>query len=150
MNYAHLQVSTAFSLLSSTISIPALIEQAKKMKFSALAITDRNVLYGVLPFYQGCVKAGIKPIIGMTADVENDEGETHYPVVLLAKNSDGYKNLMKISSAIKTQQQEKISWKWLRAYSAGLIALSPGLKGEVEQLLFAGEKEKAAAAANNI
>ena len=148
MNYAHLQVSTAFSLLSSTISIPALIEQAKKMKFSALAITDRNVLYGVLPFYQGCVKAGIKPIIGMTADVENDESETHYPVVLLAKNNDGYKNLMKISSAIKTQQQEKISWKWLRAYSAGLIALSPGLKGEVEQLLFAGEKEKAAAAAN--
>nr|WP_285864795.1 DNA polymerase III subunit alpha [Lederbergia lenta] len=145
--FAHLQISTAFSLLSSTISIPELVEQAKKLNYTALAITDRNTLYGVLPFYQACMKAKIKPIIGMTADVESDE-ENYHPVILLAKDNEGYKNLLKISSAIKTQSKEMISWKWLRAYSNGLIAITPGRQGEIEQHLLENNREKAVVAAN--
>ena len=146
--FAHLQISTAFSLLSSTISIPALVEEAKKLNFSALAITDRNVLYGILPFYQACIREGIKPIVGMTADVENPESGQIHPVILLAKNQEGYGNLLKISSAIKTRETESISWKWLKAYHSGLIAVTPGRDGEIEQLLAGGHNERAKAAAN--
>ncbi|MBS4208781.1 DNA polymerase III subunit alpha [Bacillus sp. FJAT-50079] len=134
MDFAHLQISTAYSLLSSTISIPALVERAKQMDYSALAITDRNGLYGVLPFYKACIEAKIKPIIGLTADVETDETSIH-PIILLARNDIAYKNLLKISSVIKTQPNEAISWKWLAAYSEGLIAITPGLEGEIEKKL---------------
>lgn len=148
MTFAHLQISTAYSLLSSTISIQGLVEQAKKLKYTALAITDRNTLYGVLPFYQACTKLNIKPIIGMTADIESNDEETSHPVILLAEDNDGYKNLLKISSAIKTQSKEMISWKWLRAYSKGLIAITPGRQGEIEQLLLQGNREEAMIIAN--
>ncbi|MBS4222719.1 DNA polymerase III subunit alpha [Lederbergia citrea] len=147
MVFAHLQISTAYSLLSSTISIPALVEKAKKLQYSALAITDHNALYGVLPFYKSCIKANIKPLIGMTADVETGNGDISHPLVLLAKNNEGYKNLLKISSAIKTKSEETISINWLKAYSSGLIALTPGQEGEIEQLLLQGKKEEAEAAA---
>lgn len=147
MMFVHLQLSTAFSLLSSTISIHSLMEQAKKHNFSALAITDHNVLYGVLPFYKACIKAGIKPIIGMTAQIFSEIDEDSHSLVLLAKNNEGYKNLLKISSAIKTQQKEAISWKWLQAYSSGLMAITPGISGEIEQLLIDGQEEQAVEAA---
>ncbi|MEK3890408.1 DNA polymerase III subunit alpha [Bacillus sp. FSL K6-3431] len=143
MTFVHLQISTAFSLLSSTISIPKLVEQAKKLNYTALSITDRNTLYGVLPFYQACTKAKIKPIIGMSADVESDNEGLCHPIILLAKNNEGYKNLLKISSAIKTHPKEMISLKWLRAYSSGLIAMTPGLRGEIEQFFLQDKKEDA-------
>ncbi|VEF47332.1 DNA polymerase III subunit alpha [Bacillus freudenreichii] len=145
MNFVQLQIATAYSLLSSTISIPELVQEAKKNNYTALAITDHNVLYGVLSFYQTCKKAGIKPIIGMTADVQAD-GQQSYPLVLLARNNIGYANLLKISSAIQIQPEKTISWKWLKSYSEGLIAITPGINGEIEQLLKTGETDKAAMA----
>ncbi|MFD1707942.1 DNA polymerase III subunit alpha [Siminovitchia sediminis] len=141
MNFVQLQIATAYSLLSSTISVPELVQKAKKQGYSALAITDHNVLYGVMSFYQTCKEAGIKPIIGMTADVRSD-GQSH-PLVLLAKNNTGYSNLLKISSAIQIQPENSIYWKWLRSYSQGLIAISPGIHGEIEQLLLSEMPDKA-------
>ncbi|MEK0397315.1 PHP domain-containing protein, partial [Lactobacillus delbrueckii] len=88
------------------------------------------------PFYKACRENGIKPIIGMTADIMSSfEPDTAYPVVLLAKNETGYRHLMKISSAIQTRPEPGIFIKWLRAYSDGLIAFTPGLEGEIEQAL---------------
>lgn len=142
MNFVQLQIATAYSLLSSTISISELVQEAKKGNYTALAITDHNVLYGVLSFYETCKEAGIKPIIGMTADVETG-GNQAYPLVLLAKNNMGYANLLKISSAIQIQQDKTISWKWLDSYSEGLIAITPGIKGEIEQLLLEGDQDRA-------
>lgn len=144
MNFVHLQIATAYSLLSSTISIPELVREAKKNNHTAVAITDHNVLYGVLSFYQTCKEAGIKPIIGITADVEADMQQSH-PLVLLAKNNTGYANLLKISSAIQIQQDKVISWKWLKSYSEGLIAITPGIQGEIEQLLIEGDRDLAKA-----
>lgn len=142
MNFVHLQIATAYSLLSSTVSISELVQEAKRKNFHALAITDHNVLYGVLSFYQTCKEAGIKPIIGLTADVEAD-GNQAYPLVLLARNNTGYANLLKISSAIQIQPDKTISWKWLGSYSEGLIAITPGIMGEIEQFLKAGDVEQA-------
>jgi len=142
--FVHLQVSTAYSLLSSTISISKWVQQAKKFHYDTLAITDRNVLYGTISFYNECKKNGIKPIIGLTADVvspvAHDQG---YPLVLLAKDETGYQNLLKISSTIQTKSPQGILLNWLRAYSEGLFAISPGIDGEIEQYVLQGDMEKA-------
>ncbi len=142
MSFVHLQVASSFSLLSSTISINGLVHKAKELGFKALALTDQNMMYGVVPFYKQCLKEGIKPIIGLTADVAVSETEA-YPMVLLCENMQGYQNLMKISSSIGAKTPAGIPLKWLQSYHEGLIAISPGLKGEVESLLLADDKEQA-------
>lgn len=144
LSFIHLQISTAYSLLSSTVSIKSLIEQAKKLNYQTLAITDRNVLYGVIPFYKECIKNGIKPIIGITVDVLSETQENKsYPLVLLAKNEKGFENLIKISSTIQTVSPAGIPTKWLKGYRQGLFAFSPGIEGEIEDLLLRNETENA-------
>jgi DNA polymerase III subunit alpha len=143
MSFIHLQLYSAYSLLSSTISINECIDQAKSKGFKALALTDRNVMYGAVEFYKLCQKNGIKPILGLTVDVESDGAESSYPIVLLAENDMGFKNLLKISSAVQTREEKCIPIKWLIHYSKGLIAITPGIEGEIEQNLLA-EKEQIA------
>ncbi|TYR76940.1 DNA polymerase III subunit alpha [Rossellomorea vietnamensis] len=143
MSFVHLQVSSAFSLLSSTASVKSLVHKAVQHQYRAIAITDRNVMYGVVPFYQECRKNGIKPIIGMTVDVMSENEEGSFPLILLAKNNAGYRNLLKISSVIGTKSPEGIPHKWLKGYREGLIGITPGIKGEIEQQLLAGSHEKA-------
>ncbi|MCP3741175.1 DNA polymerase III subunit alpha [Rossellomorea sp. BNER] len=144
MSFVHLQVSSAFSLLSSTISIEKLVERAKHFQYHSLAITDRNVMYGAIPFYKACLKNNIKPIIGMTTDVISKELEDKsFPLVLLAKNEIGYQNLLKISSVIGTKSPNGISMKWLKGYARGLIAITPGIGGEIEHWLLQDDEENA-------
>ncbi|WP_335872233.1 DNA polymerase III subunit alpha [Bacillus sp. 2205SS5-2] len=143
MSFVHLQVSSAYSLLTSTIDIHTLVSKTKEKKFTAVALTDRNVMYGAVTFYQECIKQGIKPIIGMTADVKLTEEEPAFPLVLLAKSMEGYQNLLKISSVIGTKSKEGISARWLKAYGRGLFALSPGLEGKIESLLLSEKKKEA-------
>lgn len=143
MSFVHLQVYTAYSLLSSTISIPALIKKAKQLNFSAIAITDQHVLYGVLPFYKACVKAKIKPIIGLTIHVKQNEQSKAYPLVVLAKNNDGYQNLLLLSTKLKTRKEPTILWDELVVLKEGLIAITPGEDGEIEKLLINDREEEA-------
>ncbi|MCA1056923.1 DNA polymerase III subunit alpha [Rossellomorea aquimaris] len=142
MSFVHLQVASAYSLLSSTISINGLVHKAKALGYTSLALTDKNMMYGAIPFYKACMKEGIKPIIGLTADVAVSD-EQSYPLVLLSKNNRGYQNLLKISSAIGAKASDGIPLKWLASYSEGLIAITPGPDGEIESLLMEGEAEKA-------
>ena len=144
MPIVHLHTFSAYSLLSGTMTPEKLVLEAKKKGYKAIALTDRNVLYGVVPFYKACIANGIKPIIGLTVDVLiSEETETSYPLILLAKNLQGYQNLMKISSAILTKSPEGIPLKWLRAYHQGLFAISPGIEGEIEGLILNGQVETA-------
>lgn len=108
MSIVHLHTYSAYSLLSSTITPENLVREAKRKGFSQLALTDRNVLYGVIPFYKACIAHGIKPIIGLTADILKEEGieAEACPLILLAKNEEGYKNLLKISSSIQTKSEK--------------------------------------------
>jgi DNA polymerase III subunit alpha len=142
LSFVHLQVRSCYSLLRSPTKISDLVEKAKELQFTSLALTDENVLYGAIPFYIKCKRFGIQPIIGMITDIVL-EGEEAYPLVLLAKNETGYRHLMKISSVIQTAASEGIPEKWLWRYRDGLIALTPGKKGQVETLLAHGEIEKA-------
>ncbi|MEH7176481.1 DNA polymerase III subunit alpha [Neobacillus vireti] len=144
MSFIHLHVYSAYSLLSSTASVPELVHQAKNKGFKAVALTDRNVMYGTIEFYKLCLKNNIQPIIGLTVDVESEiEKENSYPLVLLAENEIGFKNLLKISSAVQTKAENGIPFKWLKHYAEGLIAISPGIEGEIEQNLLSDHREQA-------
>ncbi|MBU8916724.1 DNA polymerase III subunit alpha [Bacillus sp. FJAT-29953] len=140
MSFIHLHVYSAYSLLTSTASVSDLVENARNKGFRTLALTDRNVMYGTIEFYKLCKKQQIKPIIGLTVDIESERMEEEtYPLVLLAENDAGYKNLLKISSAVQTKAENGIPHKWLKAYSKGLIAITPGIEGEIEQALLTNE-----------
>ncbi|MCQ6278357.1 DNA polymerase III subunit alpha [Bacillus sp. EB600] len=142
MSFIHLQLYSAYSLLTSTISLSGLIEKAKSKGFDTLALTDRNVMYGTVEFYKLCKKNQIKPILGLTVDVQSENTEAvSYPLVLLAEDDMGFKNLLKISSAVQTRAEKCIPVKWIKHYSQGLIALTPGQEGEIEQNLLAGKDQ---------
>jgi DNA polymerase III subunit alpha len=144
MTFIHLHVYSAYSLLTSTATVEQLVQDAKAKGFSALALTDRNVMYGTVAFYKECLKKSIKPLLGLTVDVASELSEKEsFPLVLLAKNNQGFQNLMKISSAVQTKSPEGIPVKWLRHYASGLYAITPGNKGEIESYLMNGEQDKA-------
>ncbi|WP_404329523.1 DNA polymerase III subunit alpha [Mesobacillus maritimus] len=143
MSYLHLQVHSAYSLLTSTIKIDELVKAAKEKGFPAIALTDRNVMYGTIAFYKECLRNSIKPIIGLTVDILGIDEEKVGPLVLLASNNEGFQNLIKITSAIQTKSPEGIPVKWLRHYAKGVYAFTPGIEGEIEQSLFNGDRERA-------
>ena len=140
--FTHLHIQSGYSLLNSTVKIEELVAQAKEFGMTSLALCDRNVMYGSLYFYKECLKQGVKPIIGVLIDVLDDEDSTH-SLILLAKNLIGYHNLLKISSAIQTKSPNGLPRSWLKAYSKGLIAISPGAEGKIEEYLVEGKVEEA-------
>ncbi|MBU8879689.1 DNA polymerase III subunit alpha [Bacillus sp. FJAT-29790] len=143
MSFIHLHVYSAYSLLTSTATVEQLVLDAKQKGYQSLALTDRNVMYGAVAFYKECLKHFIKPIMGLTVDVLSEITSSSNPIVLLATNQIGFENLLKITSVVQTKSPEGIPIKWLKAYSDGLIAISPGLEGEIEQCLANDEYENA-------
>lgn len=99
MSFTHLQMRSGFSFFNSTIQIEAIVKRAKELNYDALALTDEGVLYAAIPFYKACMKAGIKPIIGLIVPVSF--GEQTVSSILLAKNNVGYKELIHISTQLQ-------------------------------------------------
>lgn len=103
MSYTHLQVRSGYSLYKSTMTIDAIVHRAKSLDLTSVALTDEDVLYGAIPFYQACEKAGIKPILGMVISHPLDD-ETSIPCILLAKTNVGYQQLIQISTHIQLNE----------------------------------------------
>lgn len=143
MSFVQLQVISAYSLLKSTLSIEKLVVSAKERGYKAIALTDHNVMYGIIDFYKACVKQGVKPIIGLTLDIQGViNSQKEYPLILLAQNKTGYNNLMKVSSKkMLLERDEKITMEDLKNYSNGLIAISPEKDSEFGSFLFNKERE---------
>lgn len=120
MTFTHLQVRSGYSFYESTLTIEKLVKRAKQLNFRALALTDEAVLHGAISFIKICEAHDIKPIIGMIVNVK-DESFTH-PLVLLAKNNTGYKNLLRISTAIQLNE-EQCTYDWLASFTEGLIGI---------------------------
>ena len=93
-----LEVKTSYSILSSLNRIDKLTEKASELGYFSLCITDTNNMFGVYEFYLSCKKYGIKPIIGMK--VVNKQ----YKFILIAKNNEGYKNLIRLSTIISERE----------------------------------------------
>ena len=99
MGFVHLQVISSYSLLQSPIKLPELISAAKERNYDAIALTDINFLYGQIEFFKLCKAAGIKPIIGLQLDIPGVIAiQESFPLVLLAKNYQGYQKLMSLST----------------------------------------------------
>ena len=111
-----LEVKSSYSILSSLNKIDILTEKAKSMGYFSLAITDSNNMFGVYEFYLSCKKNGIKPIIG----IEIEDSNNRY--ILLAKNNDGYKNLIKLSTIVS---ERNILIEDLKLYKDNLILIIP-------------------------
>src|SRR5437764_1780918 len=106
-SFVHLHNHTEFSLLDGASRIPAMVKRAAELEMPALALTDHGVMYGAIAFYNACRSAGIKPILGLEAYVAprsrfSKEGRVDrdpYHLTLLARDIDGYRNLMRLCSA---------------------------------------------------
>lgn len=145
MTFTHLRVHTEYSLLDGACRIETLVKKAKQLGFHSLAITDKNVMYGTIPFYKACKRENLKPIIGLEASVNTSTQSlgASYPLVLLAKNELGYRNLLKISSIIQSEKSESISLGELAKYTEGLFGLSAGIDGEIGQCILHDEMDQA-------
>lgn len=147
MGLVHLHRHGDFSLLDGIGRDEMYAGRAAELGQSALALTDHGNLAGSLYHAEACHKVGIKPIVGMEAyfrpDMEKDRTEKnvfgYYHLVLLAKNAEGFKNLMRLTNASYTEkyfyQKPNIDWSLLRAHSKGLIASTSCVAGFLPQLL---------------
>lgn len=106
MSFTHLQVRSGYSFYKSTMTVDKLVERAHELNYPSLALTDEGVLYGAISFYQACEKRQIKPIIGLIVDyVLDTETQETVPVILLAKNNQGYEQLIQISTNIQFERE---------------------------------------------
>lgn len=123
MAFTHLQIRSGYSLMDSTITIDRLVKYANELNFTALALTDTNVLYGAIPFYKACQQYQIKPIMGMTLRVNNDADEGFSEIVLLAKDNIGYDQLIQISTYIQLNKLDVLPFEELEKYTKQLICI---------------------------
>ncbi len=155
--FVHLHVHTEYSLLDGACRLGRLVQRAKELGQTALAITDHGVLYGAVEFYELCKSAGIKPIIGCEVYVAEGSrlerarrSSEPYHLTLLCKNYDGYRNLCRLVSDASLNSFGGIPLcdkETLRRYSVGLIALSGCTKGEIPRMLMQGRYDEALTAA---
>lgn len=150
--FVHLHTHSHYSLLDGLGTVDNLIAKAKEQGATALALTDHGVMYGAIEFYQKCKKADIKPIIGVEAYLaknsltDKNPKEKPYHIILLAKNNQGYKNLLKLTTIAHLEgfyYKPRIDWKTLQEHNEGLIATTACLNGPVARHLKANQMETA-------
>jgi len=156
MSFVGLHIHSDYSLLDGASQLPALIDKAIELEMPAIALTDHGVMYGAIELIKICRNKGIKPIIGNEMYVINSDIEVRqkkckkYHQVVLAKNTQGYKNLVKLTtiSHLKGMQgsgifkRPCINKELLKTYHEGLIVTSGCLGGEIPQAILKGETEK--------
>ena len=102
LDFVHLHVHTPYSLLDASCRIEPLVKRVKELGMKACAITDHGNMFGVIAFYEACVKEGIKPIIGCEMYIGEQRsdgrvnGDAKETIVLLCQNIVGYHNLMRL------------------------------------------------------
>lgn len=144
MSFVHLHTHTAYSLLDGEGTIPKILDRAKELGQTAMAITDHGNMYGVIDFYEYAKKIGIKPILGCEVyvaqrsrfDKVHELDSTNYHLILLAKNETGYKNLMKIVSfgwVDGFYYKPRVDLEILEKHSEGIIALSGCMFGVISR-----------------
>lgn len=146
--FAHLHVYTGFTNPEGVCDIRDLVEKARENGMEALAITDKNVMFGVPDFIRTCERYNLKPIVG--CEVTVGTADEHSPLVLLCEDMTGYKNLVRLVSDAWLQSAGGtpiVPLQALKKRSDGLIALSAGPEGEIAKALLSGEREKAVRAA---
>ena len=150
--YIHLRVHTEYSLLEGATRLKKLPEFCKANDMPAIAVTETNNLFSALEFSVLFKDHGLQPIIGCQIDfkftdvVPDRRSPTTAPIVLLAQNELGYKNLLKLSSEMYIQNDDEkveISFEQLENHADGLICLTGGSKGPLGQLILTAQDKAA-------
>ncbi len=156
MGFIPLHTHSQYSILNSTASIDDLVEKAKGFGFSSVALTDEGNMYGAVEFFKACKAAKIKPILGCElylapfhrSDKKRVPGmPAGFPLLLYAKNQEGYRNLCKLSSAAHLEgfyYTPRIDKELLAKHKEGLICLSGPLQGLIPFLILQGKENELA------
>ncbi|MDD9956904.1 MAG: DNA polymerase III subunit alpha [Anaerolineaceae bacterium] len=153
-DFVHLHVHSQYSLLDGLGRIDDLVARAAELGMGSLAISDHGAMFGAIDFYRACKAKGVHPVIGMEAymaprgmrdrDPSLDRKAAH--LLLLARNDQGYRNLLKIASAAQLEgfyYNPRIDREFLAGHADGLIATTGCLAGEIPALLMDGQEEAA-------
>lgn len=157
MSFVGLHIHSDYSLLDGASQLPQLVDRAVELGMSAIALTDHGVMYGAIELIKVCRGKGIKPIIGnemyvINGDIQDKTTRPRkYHQVVLAKNTQGYKNLVKLTTVSHLKglqgkgifQRPCINKELLKQYSDGLIITSACLGGEVPQAILKGDVQHA-------
>ncbi len=156
MKFIHLHNHSDYSILDGATTVEKMINRAAEFEMPGVALTDHGNMFGAIEFYQKAKSKGIKPIIGQECymapgsrfdrDQRNQGKDTAYHLVLLAKDYAGYKNLIKLSSIGYLEgfyYKPRIDFETLEKYSAGLIATTACLGGEIPTLILQGKMKEA-------
>lgn len=152
--FTHLHTHSHYSLLNALPQIPELVEAAKDDGMSALALTDSGNLYGAIKFYKACRSADIKPIIGVDAymavrtrfDKQSGLDSRRHRLLLLAKNTKGYRNLIKMVTESFMEgfyYKPRVDLELLEKYSQDIVSIIPSFSGDVAVFLKEGQKKEA-------
>ncbi|KIX89961.1 DNA polymerase III subunit alpha [Staphylococcus microti] len=118
---AHLNIHTAYDLLNSTLTVKSAIQRAKEAGYTAIAMTDLNVMYGIPQFYDACQEADMKALLGMTIHVTDHLQQRE--AVVIAKNNAGLQRLFKLSTDIKVQHLTAVDIAELSSYVADTVVI---------------------------
>jgi DNA polymerase-3 subunit alpha len=155
-DFVHLHVHSEYSLLDGAARLERLIQRAKELRFPAIALTDHGNMFGSVDFYTGCVKAGVKPILGCELYVAPGsrfersgqdgtyEGASHCTV--LVRDERGHANLRRLVSKAYLEgfyYKPRVDRELLAQHADGLLVLSGCLNSEVSRLLSAGDEARA-------
>lgn len=146
MSFIHLHVHTQYSILDGQSSIENLFNRAEELGMPGLAITDHGNMYGVKEFFKFAAKhPSVKPIIGCEIYVSKGDHKVkekgYYHLILLAKNYNGYKNLMKIVSTGHIEgmyYKPRVSHEVIEKYHEDIICSSACMAGEIPRMILDG------------
>ena len=149
--FVHLHLHTEYSLLDGLARINKLVDIIKERGTRAVAITDHGNMHGAIKFFEACITKGIKPILGQEFYITHDmhsrsnKADTGH-LILLAKNNEGYQNLLKLSSFAYIDgmyYKPRIDYKLLKEHSKGLICLSACIAGHIPQYILKRQYDEA-------
>ena len=156
--FVHLRIHSAYSLLEGAIHVKELAKRCHDMDMPAAAITDTNNLFGALEFSEAAVNNGVQPIIGCQLSVQftphklpmrygSNTSQISSPMVFLAKNDAGYRNLLKMIAfaylEVSDAHNPEVTLDILETYAEGLIVLTGGAMGPLGQMIREGQKQRA-------
>lgn len=130
-----LYLQTGYSFNGSLLKIEETVDKAASMGFSCLGIADRDRMYGAVQFYRACKKANIKPVIGMETRLREHNDTSSTPVLLYAKDDNGYKNLMRLASRLGKEDKTELPRDVLTSFSRGIIVVIVPAEGPLFQAI---------------
>src|SRR3989344_2238250 len=152
-DFVHLHNHSEYSLLDGLSRVKQMVERVKELGMDCLAITDHGAMYGAIRFYKACREIGVKPIIGCEIYIapgsrhdKSAEDKDYNHLILLARNIDGYKNLMKIVSASQLEgfyYKPRTDIELLKNHSEGLTCLTACLGGYISDPLMTNKTSEA-------